>query len=146
MGAPPAALTPVVFDTGVVLSALLFRQGPAAALRTIWAARTVDCLVSHATLHELVRVLHYPKFALGPLEIELLLGEYVPHTRLVSARPPRTARLPRCRDRDDQKFLELAAAGRARSLVTGDLDLLALKDKTAFEIVSIAEYLAARPA
>lgn len=144
MGAPPAALTPVVFDTGVVLSALLFRHGPAAELRTVWATRTVDCLVSHSTLEEMVRVLHYPKFALAPAEIELLLGDYVPFTRLVSARPPRTAQLPRCRDRDDQKFLELAAAGRATALVTGDRDLLALRGKTAFAILSVAEYLTSR--
>jgi uncharacterized protein len=144
VGAPPAAVTPVVFDTGVVLSALLFRQGPAAELRTVWASRTVDCLVSHATLDEIVRVLRYPKFALDPAAIEILLRDYVPFTRLVSARVSRSSRLPHCRDRDDQKFLELAAAGRANALVTGDRDLLTLKGKTAFAIVSVAEFLISR--
>jgi putative PIN family toxin of toxin-antitoxin system len=141
VGAPPAALTPVVFDTGVVLSALLFRHGRAAELRAVWVTRSIECLVSPETLDELVRVLRYPKFALAPAQLEVLLGDYLPFTRVVAARPPRTARLPRCRDRDDQKFLELAAAGRASSLVTGDRDLLALRGKTAFAIVSVAEFL-----
>ena len=37
-----------------------------------------------------------------------------------------TERLSLCRDPWDDKFLELAAAGRASHLVTGDRDLLAL--------------------
>jgi len=45
------------------------------------------------------------------------------HARLSE---PERARLPVCRDRDDQKFLELAAAAGADCLVTKDRELLAL--------------------
>ncbi len=37
-----------------------------------------------------------------------------------------TERIAVCRDPRDDKFLELAAAGRADGLITGDADLLAL--------------------
>jgi putative PIN family toxin of toxin-antitoxin system len=142
VGTPPAALRPVVFDTGVVVSSLLFRSGPASALRTVWQSRTIESLVSRATLDELVRVLHYPKFALSPSEIELLLADFLPFSRLVVPDPPRGTRLPRCRDRDDQKFLELAGTVAGSSLVTGDRDLLDLHDRAPFEIVTVAQFLA----
>ena len=42
--------------------------------------------------------------------------------------------LPRCRDRDDRKFLELASRGNAEVLVTGDAALLDLAGRVAFAI------------
>jgi len=47
---------------------------------------------------------------------------------------------PRCRDPDDQMFLDLALAARADVLVTGDGDLLALADKFPIPIVTPAEF------
>ena len=50
------------------------------------------------------------------------------------------AQLPRCRDRDDQKFLEAALAARAGFLVTKDRALLDLARRVApFRIVSPGE-------
>ena len=57
--------------------------------------------------------------------------------------PAKSARrLPRCRDPHDQVFLELAAAGGAAVLVTGDRDLLDLSDPAPFAIEDVAAYLA----
>jgi hypothetical protein len=44
--------------------------------------------------------------------------------------------LPRCRDPDDQKFLELARACRADLLLTRDRALLELARRTPFRIVT----------
>jgi putative PIN family toxin of toxin-antitoxin system len=137
-------VTRVVFDTGAVVSALLFRSGPAARLRDHWRSGRVEAVVSPEMLDELVRVLAYPKFALTPEEIELLLADYLPFTRsslTLRAAKPR-ARLPRCRDAADQHFLELAAAVRAAVLVTGDRDLLALAGRVPFAIEDPCAYLA----
>ena len=41
---------------------------------------------------------------------------------------------------NDQKFIQLAIAGKADILVTGDADLLVLQDQTPFEIITPAEY------
>jgi putative PIN family toxin of toxin-antitoxin system len=137
-------LTPVVLDTGVVLTALFFRHGPAGRLREAWRSPEVESLTSRATLDELVVALAYPKFALTPDEIETLLADYLPFTRLVEVGGLPDPRLPRCRDVHDQKFLDLAAAGRARWLVTGDRDLLALAGQTPFAVVTVAEFLSSR--
>jgi putative PIN family toxin of toxin-antitoxin system len=118
----------VVLDTNVVLSALLFRQGTAPRFRHLWQAQALLPLVSAQTARELVRVLAYPKFRLSPLDREELLADYLPYAQVV--RPEdhskALARLPRSRDPFDDMLIDLAQAGKAQVLVTGDKDLLAL--------------------
>lgn len=119
--APPR----VVLDTNVVLSALLFRGGPAARVRAGWQAGRFVPLASTGTAQELVRVLAYPKFRLSADEQEELLADLMPWVEVVRVSDPPPA-VPACRDPFDLPFLQLAIAGRARALVSGDHDLLAL--------------------
>ena len=117
----------VVLDTNVVLSALVFGVGTAGRLRLGWQQGVFAPLVSTATVQELIRVLAYPKFGLSRLEQDELLADYLPHTHAVRiADPPPT--VPKCRDPLDVPFMHLAVAGKAKVLVSGDRDLLALAD------------------
>ncbi len=114
-----------MFDTNTVVSALLFGSGRLAPLRAAWQTGVLLPLLSAATVQELVRVLAYPKFQLLPEEQAELLGDYLPFGEVIPPWRPLTG-LPACRDPGDSMFLELAMAGRAQWLVTGDKDLLAL--------------------
>ena len=114
-----------VFDTGVVVSALIFAHGRLGWLRQEWRDGRSAPLVSRDTVEELLRVFAYPKFGLSREERDELLAEYLPFAEVV-AMPRRPPRVPVCRDADDRKFLQLAVAGKADALVTGDEDLLAL--------------------
>ena len=130
----------VVLDTNVVLSALVFRSPSANRLRKAWQQGEFLPLASAATVHELLRVLAYPKFRLSPEDQQELLADYLPCTtsvRIPHPPPP----VPGCRDPYDLPFLELAAAGRADLLVSGDRDLLALAGRASCEIVTPAEFL-----
>jgi uncharacterized protein len=118
----------VVLDTNVVVSALLFTHGSLAWLRDAWSAEALIPLVSRETVLEIVRVLAYPKFSLDEDERDAVLSDYLPFCEVVPMRR-RPARVPECRDPDDRKFLELAIAGKADYLVTGDDDLLSVKMK-----------------
>jgi uncharacterized protein len=115
----------VVLDTNVVLSALLFGGGSAARLRAGWQSGRFVPVASTATAQELVRVLAYPKFRLPADEQTELLADFIPWVQAVAIPNP-PPDVPRCRDPHDPKFLHLAAAGKARALVSGDRDLLAL--------------------
>lgn len=115
----------VVLDTNIVVSALLFAGGSAGRIRHGWQAQHFVPLASNATAQELVRALGYPKFGLTAAEREDLLADYLPWVQAVRIPEPPPA-VPRCRDPADIPFLQLAIAGRARALVTGDRDLLAL--------------------
>lgn len=139
MGAPPKIGAPLraVHDTNVVLSALLF-GGRLAWLRGAWRTGSVIPLVCTETAAELLRVLAYPKFQLAPDEREELLADYLPFAVIVRL-PRRSPKLPKCRDPDDRVFLALALAGRAGAVVTGDGDLLALRDRFAVPILTAAE-------
>jgi putative PIN family toxin of toxin-antitoxin system len=130
----------VVIDTNLVLSALVFAGGRLAPLRLAWQDRRVLPLVSSATVAELIRALAYPKFKLAAHEQEELLADYLPYCKVVRipAVPPAT---PPCRDAFDVMFLELALAGKADALVTGDKDLLILDGKLACPILGADRFL-----
>lgn len=122
-----ATITPrVVFDTNVILSALLFRSGRVSWLVSLWQQAQVVALLSKESASELLRVLAYPKFKLSPEEQQCLLQAFVPYTETVVTRS--SCHLPLCRGPHDQKFLVLADQGNADYLVTGDDDLLAITD------------------
>ena len=117
----------VVLDTNVVLSALVFEGGVAGRLRLGWQQGVFVPLASTATVQELMRVLAYPKFRLSPLQQDELLADYLPYTRTVRIPDPPPA-VPACRDPMDAPFTQLAVAGKAQCLVSGDRDLLVLAE------------------
>jgi putative PIN family toxin of toxin-antitoxin system len=136
------AVPRVVFDTNVVLSALVFAKGPSAGLRAAWQSGLSVPLVSTATACELVRVLGYSKFRLDPDQQRELLGDHLPYAQVVRI-PESPPKVPDCRDPFDVPFLHLAAAGRAAFLVTGDADLLTIGRVGRCQIVTPAAFAAA---
>lgn len=134
--APPR----VVLDTNVVLSALVFGGGSAARLRQAWQGGHCLPLVSTATAQELIRVLAYPKFRLTADQQRELLADYLPYARAVRVPEPPPA-VPACRDPFDAPFLQLAVAGKADLLVSGDKDVLALAGQTRFAILAPSAFL-----
>lgn len=128
----------VVLDTNVLVSALLFHAGALSWLRQAWRSEAILPLASRDTAAELIRVLSYPKFRLGPDEREDLLGDYLPWCETV--RVPKRTRVPHCRNPLDRPFLQLALAAEADALVTGDKDLLGLAGVFAVPILSPAAF------
>jgi len=62
---------------------------------------------------------------------EMIVERYARYSGLVQVIPAGEAPpLPRCKDRDDQKFLELAARCEANILVSKDKALLRLRGRT----------------
>jgi uncharacterized protein len=126
----------LVLDTNVLVSALLFHAGSLAWLRVAWQVKSIVPLASRATIAELIRVLAYPKFRLTADERAELLGDYLPWCEVVAV--PKRIKLPAARDPFDRPFLELALAGKADALITGDKDLLGLADRFSVPILTPA--------
>jgi len=128
----------VVIDTNLLLSALLFGGQPG-KLHELWIEGKIVPLVSKETFAEFTRVLSYPKFRLSKAEISMIIEEeMLPYTEVVEIIEDIPAT---CRDRQDDKFLALAASGRAAYLITGDQDLLVLKTFGKTRIVTVLEML-----
>lgn len=130
----------VVIDTNLALSALVFSQGRVAPLRHAWQTQRLQPLVSRDTAAELIRVLAYPKFKLTVEEQQELLADYLPYCTTVAIPnpPPPT---PPCRDPFDMPFLQLALAGKAAALISGDQDLLCLNGEFACSIMTAEEFI-----
>jgi len=131
----------VVLETNLVLSALVFSSGALIHLRRAWQSGRFTPLASTATAGELIRVLAYPKLQLRTGERESLLSDYLPFCESVRVPnpPPST---PPCRDPFDVQFLELAVAGEAEFLVTGDHDILVLASEFLCPILKADDFLA----
>ena len=127
----------IVFDTSVVLSALVFQAGKLGWLRAHWLDGGCVPLASRDTVAELMRVLQRRKFQLMAEEREELLADYLPFCEVVEV--TRKCSVV-CRDAKDQPCLDLAQSGKADSLVSGDRDLLAVTGRTKFLIETPEEY------
>ena len=128
----------VVLDTNVLVSALLF-DGPPNKLMSLWLEKRIVLLISREVLVEYYRVLAYPKFKLTPEEItELIAANVLPFAETVSIgpHPPVISEDP-----DDDKFLFLANAGRARCIISGDKHLLSLGKYEGIEVLPVRIFL-----
>lgn len=128
-----------VLDTNALISRLLVPAGTAAKAVDHALARGI-LLVSEATLNELIEVLDRPKFdayisSTDRREFIRLLGGV---SRIVTV----LRSVKACRDPNDDKFLDVALAGEARAIITGDKDLLALDPFHGIRILTPAEFLA----
>lgn len=130
----------VVIDTNLVLSALVFAQGRLTPMRHAWQGEHCQPLVSKVTAVELIRVLAYPKFKLTPDEQQELLADYLPWCTTVRMPNPPPG-IPECRGPFDLPFLQLAVAGKADYLVSGDQDLLCLAGQLSCPIITADQFI-----
>lgn len=128
-----------MLDTNVLVSALLFEHGRLSWLRHSWQQGQITPVLAQPTARELLRVLAYPKFRLQPADRERLLEDLLPWCESWAAAIP--ASRHRVRDPHDQVFLDLALAAATPVLVSGDADLLALKQEVVpLQIINPADF------
>ncbi len=129
----------VVLDTQIVLDLLHFADPQTACLRVSIGSGALRCFSDQPCFGELERVLGYPQFSLDANARRTLRQTY--HALLTYCEAPGDERLvlPRCRDQDDQKFLQLAARCRADLLLSRDRRLLRLAGdrRLSFAIVDV---------
>ena len=127
------ATTParVVIDTNVVLDLWLYQDPATPALREALAQREVTWLATQVMRDELERVLAYPHIAarlvLGQQTSADVLAQFDAHAQLM----PVAAKCQFvCKDSDDQKFIDLAAAYQAQ-LISKDKAVLTMRNRMA---------------
>lgn len=130
-GGPPPFSWPatLVLDTNTVMALWHFGDPALAGLARAIDAGRIVLVAREDALEELRRVLAYPRFGLDePARLSRFacyrdrLARLLPPPVAGQALPP----LPSCRDRDDQKFLEIARLAGAHALLSRDKALLRL--------------------
>ncbi|MEN9901898.1 MAG: hypothetical protein RL651_562 [Pseudomonadota bacterium] len=106
----------------MVMDLFHFQAPPLAQLAQAVSSGQVICLANDRTLAELERVTGYPQFRLDAAGRDNLLKRYRAHLTIVPAKPSdaELPLLPKCRDPDDQMFLELAQYAKADLLISRD--------------------------
>jgi putative PIN family toxin of toxin-antitoxin system len=139
------AVRRVVCDTNLLVALYVFDDPHLAPLHGAIDNGAWHVLTRADCLEEFRRVLGYPHFKLDAEGQASALAAYVQIAQFNDAPAQNDYPLPRCRDRDDQKFLELARDAGADWLLTADKDLLRLmrRDKLAgrFTILTPAQAL-----
>lgn len=124
-GRPPLRL---VIDTNVALDLLVFADRQAAPILAAVESGRALWLTATSCRDELRRVLAYPELKLPAATQSAVFQRYQELAAEPAAQTlrPVPAELPRCRDADDQPFLELAATAGAHLLISRDRELLRL--------------------
>jgi putative PIN family toxin of toxin-antitoxin system len=128
---PEHRIPRLVLDTNVWLDLLVFEDPQCAALHEALGAGRLVAFTRSDCDQEWRRVLGYPALAIDPRRYAGLIERRLQLClRAEDSYLPETA-LPRCRDPDDQKFVELARQVDACALVSRDLELLRLDRRCA---------------
>ena len=127
----------VVIDTNVLVAGLLSPFGrPGEVVRMI-AAGSLSLLYDARIMTEYIQVLKRPKFSFSLEHIEALLDQ-VKAVGVIVAADPLSVRLP---DEEDEAFLEVALAGHAECLITGNLKHFPLAARRSMQVLTPTEFL-----
>ena len=110
-------MTRVVFDTNIIVSALLQPQGPSAQLFVLALSGAIQFCVTGSIYTEYEEVIRRPRFKRTEETITGALEAI--RVKALWVRP--SVQVKACADPDDDMFLECAQAARADYLATGNL-------------------------
>jgi putative PIN family toxin of toxin-antitoxin system len=127
----------IVLDTNVLVSGLLSPFGsPGEIVRMVSSGKLILSFDARI-LSEYIEVLLRPKFKFDKDKVIAFLDYIMSNGQTVSS-SPLSHSLP---DHDDEPFLEVAIAGKAACLVTGNLGHFPLSLRQGMKILSPGEFL-----
>ena len=120
--------TPLRFvpDTNVCLDLFVFDDPHCASLLAAIREGEIELVTREDCRAEWLAVLAYPQLKLSEQQCAQAIARFDAQVRCAQLSELGDVVLPRCRDRDDQKFLELAYQAGAVALLTRDDELLRL--------------------
>ena len=125
----------VVLDTNVLVSALVFGGKPQAVIQ--WLVENGSTYISQDILTETRRIVHakFPNFHIDLARLEKLLERDVLWVVLGSIK------VNICQDPDDNMIIETAILGQCSYIVSGDNDLLVLKNYQNIQIETPSHFI-----
>lgn len=134
-----------VVDTNIFISGTIIKKGNAYQLISAWRNHRFTLITSPYIITEIINVLGHPKihksYPISANQIHRLQQNIIRHSIIIKTQ---IALTPTVRDPKDQSILSLALQSQADYLVTGDKDLLILKDHpdiSPLQIVTVKQFL-----
>jgi putative PIN family toxin of toxin-antitoxin system len=127
----------IVLDTNVLVSGLLSPFGPPGEIVRMVSTGALTLCVDARVLAEYEEVLSRAKFDFDADAVSALL-DYIDFRGEVVAASPLQLRIP---DSDDEPFLEIARAGDAEYLVTGNLVHFPPEARAGVVVISPSEFM-----
>ena len=127
----------VIFDTNVLLDLFVFNDFRALHLKQALLENKIDALASPKTLEEFADVISRPLFSLETAEQEKILAQWKSLSRALDDQSLLSAPW-RCKDTDDQIFLDLAYTAKPCTLISKDNEVLKFAARAAKEGVLIS--------
>jgi len=127
----------IVLDTNVIVSGLLHAFSSSGEIIRMVTLGELQLCYDARILLEYKEVLLRPKFSFNSTDVDDLLVQ-IEACGFVATAGPLAKRLP---DSDDEPFLEVALAGDARYLVSGNPKHYPAKDRQGMAVVSPTEFL-----
>jgi putative PIN family toxin of toxin-antitoxin system len=127
----------IVLDTNVLVAGLLSPFGPCAQIVRMVSSGELSLCLDARILSEYDEVLRRPKFKFRIDKVAALL-DHIEHSGTLVASSPLSDPLP---DSGDQPFLEVALAGEAVCLVTGNHAHFPVRRCHGVKVLSPSEFL-----
>ena len=129
----------VVLDANVFVSFLISHRPPISTILDLWARGELVIYYSTEILVELEATLKYPKIRelVSSSETESLIDAI----KILGILVIPAKRIEICRDKKDNKYLEVSLKSASKFLISGDKDLLALGEFEGIKIVSPRDFV-----
>jgi putative PIN family toxin of toxin-antitoxin system len=127
----------LVLDTNIFISSFFWGGNPRKLMTRIIDGEDT-LFISNEILHEVFSVMARPKFNVSHRQIT----HFINSIEEISCRViPLGIIQGVCRDSDDDKILECAVLGNVDFIISGDSDLLSLKEFQEIPIITASEYI-----
>jgi uncharacterized protein len=129
----------LVLDANVFVSAYIWHGNPGIVLNRI--VRKIDVLFfTDSIISEIDEIIRRPKFNRHKKQVDFIVADIKKFGKKITVSPKHKV-TGVCRDPRDDKYLECALAAGAYYLISGDRDLLDLKEYGGVKIVNARDYL-----
>lgn len=125
----------VVIDTNVVVSALFFGGKPRNLIELL-VNKELDAYVTQDIIEEYKDTVAYLQNKYGDKQTGVPLAHIISACKLIKKKTD----LKICRDPDDDKFISCAIDAECLYIISGDKDLLTIKQYKGIQIMTVSEF------
>lgn len=130
----------VVLDTNIFISAILF-SGKVSMIMDFWKTSAIKPVITKEILNEIIKTLAYPKFHLTEEEIyHIVQEEILPFVEIVKVKKDKIVKGV-CKDPEDDKFITCATSAGVDLIISGDPDLLNIKEYKGIKIIKASKFI-----